>query len=83
VIPHDVEHIPLVADGINGIEVLLDVGKARPSACLDNANPHLKCRQRVGVFLCEPLNSLFREYSHIFYFECKDTNKFRNYKTFL
>ncbi len=30
VIPHNVKHVSLVTDGIHGIEILLDVGKACP-----------------------------------------------------
>jgi hypothetical protein len=64
VIPHDVEHIPLVPDSIHGIKILLDVGIACPPTGFDHSSPHLHSHKDIGVQFCELLNGLFREYSH-------------------
>lgn len=67
-VAHDVKDIVLVADGINRVEVLLDIGKARPPAAFHHAHPDLECNQGVRMLFSELLDGLFCEYSHIFNF---------------
>ncbi len=64
VIPHNVEHISLVADGIYGIEILFYVSIACPLAGFNHSSPNLHGYKGIRVLFRELFDGLFRENPH-------------------
>jgi hypothetical protein len=64
VIPHDVEHVSLVPDGVHGIKVLFDVSIACPPAGFNHGSPDLHSHKSIRVQFCELFDGLFRENPH-------------------
>jgi hypothetical protein len=64
VVPHDVEYVSLVTDGIHGIEILLDVGIACPPAGFNHGSPHLHGYKGIWMLFRELFDGLFRENPH-------------------
>lgn len=63
-VPHDIEDISLVADGIHGIKIFLYVGKACPSTGFNHGSPHLHGYKSIRVQFRELVDGLFRENPH-------------------
>ena len=64
VVPHDVENVSLVTNGIHGIEILFYVGIACPPAGFYYGSPHLHGHKSIRMQFCELFYGLFRKNSH-------------------